>query len=122
MLACDDASAAHAHLSNLAGKRLRAFEHPLLAAVKKHVGVQVAVSGMEDIRHPQSVARAHFIDFGQRRAKLAARHHPILNNVSLTDAPQRGEGTFAPLPDQRPLGLVLRAAHAVGRRGADDLL
>ena len=77
---------------------------------------------MKDIRHPQSVARAHFIDFGQRRAKLAARHHPILNNVSLTDAPQRGEGTFAPLPDQRPLGLVLRAAHAVGRRGADDLL
>ena len=80
---------------------------PSTRVVEQHQRVQVAVAGVEDVRHPDAVAR--------RRARaIAAQHlgqrgprdHAVLHDVVGADPADRGERRLAALPEQRPLGVV----------------
>jgi len=83
--------------------------------------VQVAVSGVEHVGHPQPIALAERGDLLEHARDLAARDDAVLHQVIAGDAAHGGEGALAPLPHQLPLRGVLRHADLQRARLARQL-
>ena len=88
----------------------------LMRAVVTDQRVQVAVSGMEDIRHAQSVLLGQGGDLPEHLRQLGPRDHAVLHVVGRGDAAHRREGRLAGLPEALAVGLVARHAD-LGRAG-----
>ena len=107
VLAGDRPAVRDAEVEDRAGHLLgRARPRPA-GVVEEDQRVQVAVAGVEDVGHPDAGARRTSSPMrAQHLRQRGARDHAVLDDVVGADPADRGERGLAPLPDQRPLGVV----------------
>src|SRR3954447_3938263 len=122
VLAGDGTALLHAQLHDRGGQVLRLGGLPGHRAVVEHQRVQVAVTGVEHVGHPQPRRARHLADAGQGGAQLGTRDDAVLHEVVRADATHRGERRLAALPDQRPFHRILRDPDARGLVVPADLL
>ena len=113
MLACDRAARVDARGHDQPRQLLRALGLARYRGVVADERVQVPVTGVEDVRHPQAVLARELVDPPQHLRQARARDHAVLHVVVGRDPAHRGERRLAGLPDQLPLGVGARDAHAV---------
>ena len=106
VLARDRAAVADAHAKNLAADvfGLRFFAGD--ASVVEHERMQVAVTGVKDVRDAQTGFGTQPRDLAQHRRDLFARDHAVLHVVVRRDTAHRGKRALAALPHQRAFGVV----------------
>ena len=102
-------------------RRHHPLHHARRAPVEDDQRVQVAVAGVEDVHHHQLVARRDLVHRAHHLHQAGARHHRVVQVVVGGDAGDGAEGRLAPLPEQRPLGLVRGDAHGACPVGPADL-
>ena len=112
VLSGDRSPGVHTGLHDLLRCRLHATHLVLVSAVEEDVGVQVAVSGVEDVRDIQVIARSDLLDARQDLRQPGAWHGGVLDEQVGRDSSHRAEGLLATLPESGP---VLR------RGGQSDL-
>ena len=110
VLAGDGPSDLHTQLQDLAAQFLGALQLSGVVGVVKDQGVQVAVAGVEDVGHRQSVFLGQFRRAAQYLGQEAAGDGPVHAVVVRGQAAHRGEGGLASLPEAQPLGGVLGGA------------
>ena len=73
--------------------------------------VEVPVPGVEHVGDDEPVAGGDRLDLRHDGRQLGARHHGVLEDVVVRDAPDRAGGLLPALPEERALGVVPRDAH-----------
>src|SRR3954471_21437300 len=101
VLAGDRAAGLHAREHDLAGELLGALGLALGVADER---MQIAVAGVEDVADAQPVLARQLVDAIQHLGQARTRDDRVLDVVTLRDAPHRGEGRLAHLPENVALG------------------
>src|SRR5690606_42031164 len=91
-----------------AGHLLGALGLALTGTVEEDERVEVAVPGVEDVGDPYAALGGELLDLAQHLRQRGARDDAVLHEVVGADPAHRGEGGLAALPDEGPLGVVLR--------------
>ena len=112
VLAAEHPAGLDRHPHDLLAGRVHALHHAGLAAVVDEQRVQVAVAGVEHVEHEQVVAGGDLVHLRPAPpGSSRPRHHRVVQVVVRLDPGDRAERRLAPLPQQRPLGLVGGDAH-----------
>ena len=122
VLSGDGAPPADAHLQDISGQFLRLLQGARLGAVEQDQGMEISVSGVKDIGHPDPMLPRQRLDLGQRRTQLLAGNHPVLDDEVGTEPSHRRERALASLPDPESLSLVAGDADLEGARSPDHRL
>src|SRR5262249_49977216 len=77
-----------------------------IAAIEQDQGMQVAVSGVEDVTDDQPILLANALDFRERSRNFGARDNAVLRVVSRGYAAHGAEGGLAAEPEQLALLFV----------------
>ncbi len=115
--------AVEARVEDLDARRVHALPHALVATVEHEERVQVAVARVEHVHHDEVVRGRDLVHAPQHLDELGAGHDRVVQVVVGRDARDRAERRLAPLPQQRPFGVVGRDPHqrcAVGARDGGD--
>ena len=85
-----------------------------LSGVEQHAGMQVPVSGVEDVGDGDPVALTDLVDLPQHLRQAGSWNHAVNEVVVGRYGPERAEGRLAAHPEAFPFGVVLGDPHVGG--------
>jgi hypothetical protein len=76
------------------------FEVAGLVVIEEDDGVEIAVSGVEDVADGEAVGLGYGLDMAERGGDFGSGDYAVLNVVRGTDAAYGSEGVFAAFPEE----------------------
>src|SRR5579885_1216896 len=98
MFTCDAAACLGADLQNFVSRPAHALDLAGHLGVEEDQWMQVAIAGVEDVAHAQSIAGADLAHAPQDVGQAGARHNPILHVKLRANASHSPESIFASSP------------------------
>ena len=107
MFTTDTASGIEADLENCGAQILDPLLGPWIGCRIKDEGVEIAIAGMEDVGHRQSVLATETLDLCQYGGKAAPGNDAVLDVIRGSDLADSRKSGFSALPQNRTfLGLL----------------
>src|SRR6266478_1156773 len=91
-----------------------AFELGGIAGIVEDDGVQIAVTGVENVADLKTEVRTDFLDATEGLRKFRTRNHAIEDIVAGSETAERAERVLAAFPEKFTLGIVAREADFAG--------
>src|SRR6267143_2986870 len=82
------------------------FELGGIARVVEDDGMQIAITGVEDVADLKTELRADFLDAAESLRKFRTRNHAIEDVVAGSETAERAESVLAAFPEKFALGIV----------------
>ena len=121
MFARQGAAQLHDRAQHLLTRGLDLVQDLAVAKVEKDVGMQVAVAGVEHVRHRKLVVLADLAHRGQHLGQPGPRDHAVVQVVVGLDPPERPDRALAAGPQELALRRRLRFSHRVALVPGEDV-
>src|ERR1700722_6496003 len=122
VLARDGTSGLDAEFENAVGQELCRMFLPFDPAVIEDQWMQVAITGVKHVGHPDSRLGAESLDLVHDARQRRTRDHAVLHNVIRRNAADGGERRFTSFPHQGAFRLRLRHTDFLGAALPADLV